>query len=154
ICNKDLAKKTQNDITPANILKNSEKLDNLELKDNFDILATYYDEQNVCMIPEEDEINTNIFDRANFALIMIVDYIQGFFKMRKLRNKIPPPDPQRPNEQDPRYITDLNSYFLGQQFSFNAGQTGLPVYFSDGKIEIAYRYNADIENSLELATLI
>ncbi|CAG8813476.1 20141_t:CDS:1, partial [Racocetra fulgida] len=112
------------------------------------------DEQNVCMLPEEDEINTNIFDRANFALIMIVDYIQGFFKMRKLRNKIPPPDPQRPNEQDPRYITDLNSYFLGQQFSFNAGQTGLPVYFSDGKIEIAYRYNADIENSLELATLI
>ncbi|CAG8819730.1 5003_t:CDS:2, partial [Racocetra fulgida] len=41
---RDLAKKTQNDITPANILKNSEKLDNLELKDNFDILATYYDE--------------------------------------------------------------------------------------------------------------
>ncbi|CAG8754390.1 11995_t:CDS:2, partial [Racocetra fulgida] len=53
-----------------------------------------------------------------------------------------------------RYITDLNSYFLGQQFSFNVGQTGLPVYFSDREIEIAYRYNADIENSLELATLI
>ncbi|CAG8739829.1 559_t:CDS:2, partial [Racocetra fulgida] len=108
ICDKDLAKKIQDDVTPADILKNLEKLDNPELKDNFDILATYYgeiscdntDEQNVCMLPEEDEINTNIFDIANFALIMIVDYMQ-----------------------DPRYITDLNSYFLGQQFLFNAGQT-------------------------------
>ncbi|CAG8819795.1 8497_t:CDS:1, partial [Racocetra fulgida] len=130
------------------ILKNSEKLDNPELNDNFDILATYYseiscdntgcllkdwnfymcyqfdkDERNVCMLPEEDEINTNIFDTANFALIVIVDYMQGFFKIRRLQNKIPPPNPQQPNEQDLIYITDLNSYFLGQQFSFNADQT-------------------------------
>ncbi|CAG8841492.1 927_t:CDS:1, partial [Racocetra persica] len=148
ICDKDLAKKTQDDITPADILKNPEKLDNPELKDGFEILAKYYgeiscdntgcllkdwnfylcyqfdkDEQRVCLLPEDNEIQMNLFDTANFALIMVVDYMPGFLKMRRLRTKIPPPDPAQPNNPDPRYITDRNSYFLGQQFSFNAGQT-------------------------------
>ncbi|CAG8835002.1 4195_t:CDS:1, partial [Racocetra persica] len=112
------------------------------------------DEQKVCLLPEDNENQMNLFDTANFALIMVVDYMPGFLKMRRLRTKIPPPDPTQPNNPDPRYITERNSYFLGQQFSFNAGQTGLPVYFSDGEIEIAYRYNADIENSMELARAI
>src|SRR5690242_12929437 len=106
------------------------------------------------MLPDDDQNQMNLFDTANFALIMVVDYMPGFFKIRRLHNRIPPPDPNDPNTQDARFIPDLNTYFLGQDFSFAAGQTGLPVYFSDGEIEIAYRYNADIENSLELARVI
>ncbi|CAG8690286.1 31221_t:CDS:2, partial [Racocetra persica] len=66
--------------------------------------------------------------------------------------QIPPPDPQ--NQQDLRYLTDTLSYYLGKKFSLPAGQSGLPVYISDREIEIAYRYNATIENALDLAQII
>ncbi|KAF0515985.1 hypothetical protein F8M41_017228 [Gigaspora margarita] len=46
------------------------------------------------------------------------------------------------------------SYFLGTEFSVAGKQTGLPVYISDGSIELAYTYNASVENSFELAIII
>ncbi|CAG8790078.1 9676_t:CDS:1, partial [Racocetra persica] len=110
-------------------------------------------EQKVCMLPEEDEIDQNIFDTANFVLIIVVDYMQGFFKTRRKHTKIPPPDPQN-QQQDPRYLTDVLSYYLGKKFSLSAGQSGLSVYISDGEIKIVYKYNADIENILDLAQII
>ncbi|CAG8834161.1 36873_t:CDS:1, partial [Racocetra persica] len=44
ICDKDLARKIQNDITPEEILVDLDKLDEPELKDHFQILAKYYRE--------------------------------------------------------------------------------------------------------------
>ncbi|CAG8804853.1 26392_t:CDS:2, partial [Racocetra persica] len=133
ICDKDLARKIQNDITPKEIFIDSKKLDDPELKDYFQILAKYYreincdqtgcllkdwnfyicyqfskDEQKVCMLPEEDDTDSIIFDTTNFVLILVVDYIPRFFKIRRLRNKILPPDTQNPNQQDPRYLTNNN----------------------------------------------
>ncbi|CAG8655438.1 32065_t:CDS:2, partial [Racocetra persica] len=154
ICDKDLAKKTQNDIILADIFVNSENLENPELKDYFDILATYYGEISFCMLPEEDEIDQNIFDIANFALIIVVDYMQGFFKTRRKHTKILPPDLQNYQQQNFRYLTDMLSYYLGEKFLLLAEQSGLPVYISDREIKITYRYNADIKNALDLAQII
>ncbi|KAF0488264.1 hypothetical protein F8M41_022351 [Gigaspora margarita] len=169
ICDKDLAKK-QEELTPEEILKNVEKLDDPELKDHFDIISYHYgeiscdntrcllkdwnfymcykfdkNEQNVCLFPEAGGEAT-LSDTANFAFIMVVDYMPGFYKIRRMRAGLP--------EQDGRHLTNRNSYFLGSEFSFTGGQTGLPVFFSDGSIELAYQYNANIENTLELAQII
>ncbi|CAG8602437.1 27370_t:CDS:2, partial [Racocetra persica] len=119
ICDKDLAKKTQNDITPKEILVNMNKLDKPELKDHFQILAEYYREidyeQKICMLPVEEDIDSIIFDTANFALIIVVDYMPRFYKIRRLRNKLP--------NNDSRYLTSINSTFLDIQFSLDARQT-------------------------------
>ncbi|CAG8505911.1 36151_t:CDS:2, partial [Racocetra persica] len=112
------------------------------------------DEQKVCILLEEDDTDSIIFDTANFALILVVDYMSRFFKMRRLHNKIPPPDAQNPNQQDSRYLTNNNIYFLGQNFLIQARQTGLPVYFSDGVIEIAYKYDVNIKNIHKIANII
>ncbi|KAF0501058.1 hypothetical protein F8M41_020171 [Gigaspora margarita] len=141
ICDKDLAKKQQ-ELIPEEILKNVERLDAPELKDHFDIISYYYgeiscdntgcllkewnfymcykfdkNEQNVCLFPET-EGEATLSDTANFAFIMVVDYMPGFYKIRRI------------------------------------GQTGLPVFFCDGSIELAYQYNANIKNTLELAQII
>ncbi|CAG8857272.1 44248_t:CDS:1, partial [Gigaspora margarita] len=92
------------------------------------------------------EGEATLSNTANFAFIMLVDYMPGFYKIRRMRAGLP--------EQDNRRLTNINSYFLGSEFSFVGGQTGLPVFFSDGSIEIAYQYNANIENTLELAQII
>ncbi|CAG8712886.1 27615_t:CDS:2, partial [Racocetra persica] len=115
ICDKDLAKKIQNDVTLADILINPKNLENPELKDYFDILATYYREISFCMLPEEDEIDQNIFDTANFALIMMKKTYQNTTTRS-----------QNQQQQDPRYLTDALSYYLGEKFSLLAGQSGLP----------------------------
>ena len=96
----------------------------------------------VCKLEEEDEGDSIIFDMANFVFIIAVDYMPGFFKIRKLRTKLP--------NNDARFINDQASYLLGTQFSFGGGQTGIPVYMSGGSIEVAYRYDESFEGKMEL----
>ncbi|CAG8719074.1 23535_t:CDS:2, partial [Racocetra persica] len=109
ICDKDLARKTQNDITPEEILVDPEKLDDPELKDYFQILAKYYREINC------DQTGCLLKD-WNFYM---------YYQFSKDKQKVC----ILPEEDD----TD------NQNFSIQAKQTGLPVYFSDGVIEIAYK---------------
>ncbi|RIB06665.1 hypothetical protein C2G38_2046622 [Gigaspora rosea] len=102
-------------------------------------------EQNVCLHTEV-EGEATVSDTANFAFIIVVDYMPGFYKIRRLRATLP--------GEDNRRLTNQASYFLGSEFSFAGGQTGLPVFISDGSIEIAYQYNASIENTFALARVI
>ncbi|CAG8816985.1 2459_t:CDS:2 [Gigaspora margarita] len=138
ICDKDLAKKQQ-ELIPEEILKNVKRLDAPESKDHFDIISYHYGELSY-------DNTATLSNIANFAFIMVVDYMPGFYKIRRMHAGLP--------EQDDRRITNTNSYFLGSEFSFVGGQTGLPVFFSDRSIELAYQYNANIENTLELAQII
>ncbi|CAG8492309.1 1990_t:CDS:2, partial [Racocetra persica] len=60
ICNKDLARKTQDDITPEEIFVDPEKLNEPKLKDYFQILAEYYgeieyDKTGFCILLEEED---------------------------------------------------------------------------------------------------
>ncbi|RIB24516.1 hypothetical protein C2G38_2031804 [Gigaspora rosea] len=134
ICDKDLAKKNE-ELTPEEILKNVENLDSPKLKDYFDVISYHYGEiscENTgCLLKESNFYMCHNLKKINKMFVCIL----------KLK-------------EDPRYLTNQNSYFLGSEFSFAAGQTGLPVFFSDGSIEIAYQYNAGIENTLELARVI
>ncbi|CAG8818750.1 25801_t:CDS:1, partial [Gigaspora rosea] len=68
------------------------------------------------------------------------------YKIRRLRATLP--------GEDNRRLTNQASYFLDSEFSSAGGQTGLPVFISDGSIEIAYQYNASIENTFALARVI
>ena len=168
ICDKALAKKSVRNIVPDDVFHDVENLDDPKIRnDNLDVLAhhvgeidcdntgcllkdwNFYmcykfpkDEMRVCKLEEEDEGDSTIFDTANFAFIIAVDYMPGFFKIRKLRTKLP--------NNDARFINDQASYLLGTQFSFGGGQTGIPVYMSGGSIEIAYRYDESFEGKMEL----
>ncbi|CAG8761458.1 18785_t:CDS:2, partial [Racocetra persica] len=88
-------------------------------------------EQKVCMLLEEDEIDQNIFDISNFALIIVINYMQRFFKTRRKCTKILLPDPQNQQQQDSRYLTDALSYYLEEKFSLPAEQSGLPQLQQD-----------------------
>ncbi|RIB24439.1 hypothetical protein C2G38_2168565 [Gigaspora rosea] len=138
ICNKDLAKK-QEEFTSEEILKNVENLDSPELKDYFNVISYHYGEisckntscllkesnfymcykfdknkQNVCLYPAV-EGEATLSDTANFAFIIVVDYMPGFYKIRRLHATLP--------EEDNRKLTNQASYFLGSEFSFAGGQT-------------------------------
>ena len=169
ICDKALAKKSGRNIVPDDVFRDVENLDDPKIRnDKLDVLAhhvgeidcdntgcllkdwNFYmcykfpkEETRVCKLEEEDEGDSNTFDTANFAFIIAVDYMPGFFKMRRLRSKLP--------NNDERFIPDQTTYLLGEQFSFSAGQTGVPVYMSDGSIEIAYRYDESLEGTMELS---
>ncbi|CAG8790556.1 23489_t:CDS:2, partial [Racocetra persica] len=43
------------------------------------------------------------------------------------------PDPQNQQQQDPRHLTDVLSYYLGENFSLPAGQSSLPVYINQNQ---------------------
>ncbi|RIB09466.1 hypothetical protein C2G38_2044285 [Gigaspora rosea] len=169
ICDENLAKKNE-ELTPEEILKNVKNLDLPELKDYFNVISYHYEEiscestncllkeskfymcykfdkneQNVCLHTEV-EGETTVSDTANFAFIIIVDYMPGFYKIKRLCATLP--------GEDNRRLTNQASYFLGSEFSFASRQTGLLVFISDGLIKIAYQYNASIENTFALAQVI
>jgi hypothetical protein len=171
ICDKNIAKKSEARIQPGDVLKSLEDLENHELPDHFEILAKHEaeiscdntgcllrehhlymcykfdkDESKVCLLPEEEEGDAIIYDTGNFALILVVNYMNGFYKARRLRGTLP--------QADQRYLNEVNTLYLGQQFSFGGGQTGLPVFFSDGAIEVAYKFNTNIENLTEIVRVV
>ena len=98
----------------------------------------------VCILSSE-EISATITDSANFALILVVNYMDWMYKNRRLRVQLP--------QTDQRFLTEKNSLYLGSEFSIKAGQTGIPVLISNSSIKIAYKYNQKLENYIELAKI-
>jgi hypothetical protein len=156
---------------PQQILKNVEDLENHQLQPYFDIMlkkegiiscettgcllkdTTLHmcykfdkNEQKVCVLPEQEEGDAIMFNNANFALITVVNYMNRFFKTRRIRSRL--------QNTDQRYLTNIDSFFLGEQFSFPGGDSGIPVYTSDGSIELAYKYGATIDNITAIATIV
>ena len=136
ICDKDTAKIKSRDIQPNQILKDINNLEYHELKDEFEIIGKKeawiscdntgcllrdqefyiyfkFDKGNntVCILPSEETLAT-ITDFANFALILVVNYIDWMYKNRRLRAQLP--------QADQRFLTEKNSLYLGLDFSIKA----------------------------------
>jgi hypothetical protein len=140
ICDVDLAKKKV--ITLDEIIKNKD-LQNLNFQDAFKVrhkkevtitcstcnftedeifLCMDLNKLKVCLnFNQENE--AKVFDKGNYAFVYFVDYMEWMYQFKR----------KRTNDEEEEILS------LGETFNTTEGNSGIPSFFNDGYVEVAWR---------------
>lgn len=157
ICDLELSKKKKLDL--SDILKNPNIIQDHQLKDKIDILMHHpvviscssdclfqsheitmcrefdKNEQNVCVLSRNTDENI-VYDTANYRFMMIIDYMDFLYQSKLLNTD----------------LSEERKLELGDKYNINNGNSGIPVFFTSGIIEIAFAPDIKEYQTIEAMT--